>query len=52
MINVGSKRNKCNLLNVMLNVLGKIAGKTKIDRIRSQQIREYYGIQQVNEWVE
>ena len=26
--------------------------KTKIDRIRSQQIREFCGIQPVNEWVE
>ena len=30
----------------------KIAGKTKIDRIRSQQIRESCGIQSMNEWVE
>ena len=31
--------------------LRKIVGKTKIDRI-SQQIRESYGIQLINEWVE
>ena len=33
-------------------VLRKIVGKTKIDTIRSQQIRESYGIQPINEWVE
>ena len=35
-----------------IKVLRKIVGKTKIDRIRSQQIREYCGIQPINEWVE
>ena len=30
----------------------KIVCKTKIDRIRSQQIRESYGIQPLNEWME
>ena len=35
-----------------MNVPRKIVGKTKIDRIRSQQIRETYGIQPNNEWVE
>ena len=30
----------------------KIVDKTKIDRIRSQQIRESCGIQPINEWVE
>jgi hypothetical protein len=34
-----------------MNVLKKIVGKTKIDRIRSQQIRESCGIQPINEWV-
>ena len=29
-----------------------MVGKTKIDRIRSQQIRESCGIQHINEWVE
>ena len=33
-----------------LKVLRKIVGKTKIDRIRSQQIREPCGIQLINEW--
>ena len=35
-----------------MKVLRKIIGKTKIDRIRSQQIRESFGIQRINEWVE
>ena len=35
-----------------MKVLRKIVGKTKIGRIRSQQIRESFGIQPVNEWVE
>ena len=35
-----------------MKVLRKIAGKTKIDRIRSHQIRESCGIQPINEWVE
>ena len=35
-----------------MKVLRKIVGKTKIDRIRMQQIREPYDIQPVNEWVE
>ena len=30
----------------------KIFDKTKIDRIRSQPIRESCGIQPINEWVE
>ena len=32
-----------------MKVLRKIAGKTKIDRIRSQQIWESCGIQTINE---
>ena len=35
-----------------MKVLRQIVGKTKIDRIRSQQIRESCGIQPINEWVE
>ena len=35
-----------------MKVLRKIVGKTKRDRIRSQQIRESYGIQPTNEWLE
>ena len=35
-----------------MKVLKKIVGKTKIDRIRSQQIRESCGIQPINEQVE
>ena len=35
-----------------MKVLRKIVGKTKIDRIRSQQIRESCGIQSNNEWME
>ena len=35
-----------------VKVLRKIVSKSKIDRIRSQQIRESRGIQPVNEWVE
>ena len=33
-------------------VLWKIVGKTKVNRINSQQIRESCGIQSVNEWKE
>jgi len=36
----------------MMKVLRQIVGKTKIDGIRSQQIREPCGIQPINEWVE
>ena len=36
----------------MMKVLRKIVSKTKIDTIRSQQIRESYGIQPINEWME
>ena len=32
--------------------LGKTAGKTRRDRIRSHQIRESCGIQPINEWAE
>ena len=32
--------------------LRKIFGKTKIDRIRSQKLRESCGIQPINKWVE
>ena len=35
-----------------MKVARKIVGKTKIDRIRSQQIRDSCGIQPINEWVE
>ena len=35
-----------------MKVLKKIVGKTKIERIRCQQIRESCGIQPINEWVE
>ena len=35
-----------------MKVMRKIVGKTKIDRIRRQQIRESCGIQPINEWVE
>jgi hypothetical protein len=35
-----------------MKVLRKIVVKTKINRIRSQQIRESCGIQPINEWVE
>ena len=38
--------------NEMMKVLRKIVDKTKMDRIKSQQIRESYGIQSINEWVE
>ena len=33
-------------------MLRKIVGKTKIDGIKSQQIRESWGMQPINEWVE
>ena len=35
-----------------MKVLRKIVEKTKINRIRSQQIRESCDIQPINEWVE
>ena len=35
-----------------MKALRKIVGKTKIDRIRSQQIIESCGILPINEWVE
>ena len=35
-----------------MKVLKKVVGKTKIDRIRSQQIRESCSIQPIIEWVE
>ena len=35
-----------------MKISRKIVGKTKIDRIRSQQIRESCGIQLVNKWLE
>ena len=35
-----------------MTVLRKIVGKTKTDRIRSQQIIESCGIQPLNEWME
>ena len=39
------------MLEAKDKVLRKIVGKTKIDRIRSQQIRESCGAQPINEWV-
>ena len=35
-----------------MKVLRKKVGKTKIDRIGSQEIREFCGIQSINEWME
>ena len=35
-----------------MEVLRKIVDKTKIDRIRSQQIRESCGVHPINEWEE
>jgi hypothetical protein len=35
-----------------MKALRKIVRKIKIDRIRSQQIRESCGIQTINEWME
>ena len=35
-----------------MKVLRKIVGKTKIDRRRSQEIRESYGTRPINEWLE
>ena len=35
-----------------MKVIRKIVGKTKINRIRSQEIRESCGIEPINEWVE
>ena len=38
-------------MNVYFSGLRKIVGKTKIDRIRSQQIRESGDTQPINEWM-
>ena len=35
---------------IKVPLLRKIDGKTKLDRIRSQQIRESLDIQSINEW--
>ena len=35
-----------------MKLLRKIVGKTKINRIKSQQIRKSCGIHPINEWVE
>jgi hypothetical protein len=35
-----------------MKVLRKIVNETKIERIRSKQIRESCGIEPINEWVE
>jgi hypothetical protein len=35
-----------------IEVLRKIVTRTKIDRTRSQQIREFCSIQPINEWME
>ena len=35
-----------------MKVLRAIVGKPKTDRIRSKQIRETFGIQPINKWVE
>ena len=35
-----------------ITLFRKIVGKTKIDRIRSQQIRESCGLRPINQWVE
>ena len=35
-----------------MKVLRKIAEKTKVDRVRSQQIRESCDIQPINDWME
>ena len=35
-----------------MKVLRKIVSKTKIDRLRSQQIRKSCGMQPINKWVE
>ena len=35
-----------------MTLLRTIVGKTKINRIRGQQIKESCGIQPMNEWIE
>ena len=46
------KKNRQMLEANEMKVLGQTVGKTKIVRIRSQQIRESCGIKLINEWVE
>ena len=35
-----------------MKLLWKTVGKTKIDKIRSQQMREFCGNQDINEWID
>ena len=46
------KKNRQMLEANEMKVLRKIVGKTKIDRIRSQQIRQSCCIQPIYEWME
>ena len=45
-------KNQTNVETNEMKELKKIVGKTKIDIVRSQQIRESCDIQPINEWVE
>ena len=35
-----------------MKIPGKIVFKTKLERIRSQQFRESFGLKVINEWVD
>ena len=48
----GNIENRTNIGTNKMKILRKIVGKTKIDRIRSQQIRESCGIQPNTCWME
>jgi hypothetical protein len=48
--NKGRKK-QTNVIANEMKVLRKVAAKTKIDKITSQQMREYYDIQSI-EWVQ
>jgi len=45
----GNIENRTNIGTNEMKILRKIVGKAKIDRIRSQQIRESYSIKSIND---
>jgi hypothetical protein len=47
----GNIQNRTNVGTNEMKILRKIVGKAKIDKIRSQQIRESYSIEPINDKV-